>query len=100
MWIKLNYGDMYIKVKMVARNENEKKLCNVAVSIPPLRHDAVLLFGVTISGREGKKTARNVTFICYMGYMCLVYSGCAYIHNSVYLFIFYSLKIINFLTNK
>lgn len=25
MWIKLNYGDMYIKVKMVAVSENEKK---------------------------------------------------------------------------
>lgn len=23
MWIKLNYGDMYIKVQMVAKNEHE-----------------------------------------------------------------------------
>lgn len=25
MWIKLNYGDMYIKVKMVAGNESQNK---------------------------------------------------------------------------
>lgn len=59
MWIKLNYGDMYIKVQMVAKNEKRKKQQqHYGITAQRFKYDG-WLFGVTISGRE-EKTARNV----------------------------------------
>lgn len=84
MWIKLNYGDMYIKVQMVAKNE--KKQQHYDITERGYKYDG-WLFGVTISGREKKSsTQRDFHILCQV---CLVFKACVQ-YSSAYLLVFLS----------
>lgn len=82
MWIKLNYGDMYIKVKMVAKNES-KKSCDVTER--EYKYDG-WLFQVMIRGSEKKNNTQRDFYMLYISY-----SGFALTQRGVPLLVFFSI---------